>query len=388
MKKEKLIDMQYRLNERLAITFYFHGVKRLKLTSLGNSIASGYSCVRTIKPLLYRNESIQEIMDINGIALERYHFARAQNNNDEHIYSWLTTNIKESEIYKMNKNDYGNSLTSMPGYGLVDCVEKLYSVQGKSDMGLQDVILENKAGLANIVIYNGCTGSFLDNVTRNGKLQEKLTYGFKRDFISLEATLKYIQISNRVKKTNTQVYLCGVPNYLGLGVSNLFINNKLKDIAKQYANVNYVEPLHAKLIYPDYAKVQELEQFSASDVVNLRPDLHLDEQEYLQFNNGIIKKINDSYLNSKAMIELDRALYQFSSSLEFDRQDLLGDEEVIMSFIDDTLSRLLRYFSGDAKKTHFLKQAREYLLERAPYDFHYAGKKCIKDSIQKQLNHR
>lgn len=92
--------MQKVLNRKLVATFDLNGIKYLRLTSLGNSIASRYSWVRSTKPLLFRNESIEDIFNDNGIGLERYHFARAQNNNDEHIYQWLVTNIKESEIIK------------------------------------------------------------------------------------------------------------------------------------------------------------------------------------------------------------------------------------------------------------------------------------------------
>lgn len=69
-------------------------------------------------------------------------------------------------------------------------------------------------------------------MTRCGKFKERFTYEFHRDFVSLEATLRYIQISNREKNTNTQVYLCGAPNYLGIGITNLFINNQLRDISR------------------------------------------------------------------------------------------------------------------------------------------------------------
>lgn len=60
-------------------------ITNLRLISLGNSIASGYSMVRSTKPLLLRNESLEEVLQKENITLERHHFARAQNNNDEHI---------------------------------------------------------------------------------------------------------------------------------------------------------------------------------------------------------------------------------------------------------------------------------------------------------------
>lgn len=75
---------------------------------------------RITKPLLLRNESIQSIMKKQNIYLERYHFARSQNNNDEHILEWLTSNIKESEIHILNRIDYGDGPNHMITYGLIE----------------------------------------------------------------------------------------------------------------------------------------------------------------------------------------------------------------------------------------------------------------------------
>lgn len=111
MKRQKLIEVQQVLNENLADIMNKNGISKVRLTSFGNSIASGYSMVRTTKPLLLRNESLGQIMINSGISLDIHHFARAQNNNDERLYEWLINNIKESEIHKMNQNDYSNSKT-------------------------------------------------------------------------------------------------------------------------------------------------------------------------------------------------------------------------------------------------------------------------------------
>ncbi len=75
--------------------------------------ASGYSTVRTIRPLLLRNDSIESIMKEYDIELERYHFARVQNNNDEHIFEWLASNITENEMPEMNRRDYSGAASSM-----------------------------------------------------------------------------------------------------------------------------------------------------------------------------------------------------------------------------------------------------------------------------------
>ena len=229
-EKERILERQKELNQKLAIFMKESGIKKVNLTSLGNSIASGYSMVRVTKPLLLRNETIQDTLNANDVDLEIHHFARAQNNNDEHIYEWLESNIKESEMHKLNRNDYSDGRTSMHTNGMTE--EKLaeyYPIDMQIDKGLNDLIKESSADLANIVVYNGCTGSFLDGATRKGSLHQQLFYGVNRDTVGLESVLKKIQTENRLNKSNTQVYLCGAPNFLGLGITEL-INRKLKKI--------------------------------------------------------------------------------------------------------------------------------------------------------------
>lgn len=398
MKKcEELMNMQQRLNEKLANFFIENGINDFRLTSLGNSISSGYSMVRSVKPLLLRNESIGDVMFDRGINFERHNFARAQNNNDEHFFEWLITNIKESEINKLNRNDYGMGPTSMPTscippYGLdEDKIDKYYPVDISDDKGLYDIILESRDDMANVVVYNGCTGSFLDNVTRNGKLQHKLTYGINRDTYGLEAILKLVQTNNRLNGTNTQVYVCGAPNFLGLRISEI-INIKLKNIVKKYANAVYVEPVKSKFFYKSFVdeKVMTDDKIELSQFQNLfnkfvfQPDVHYDEIEYLKLNNSIVQAINDNYLITRSMIDIDRELYKLSNKLELNKNELLGNSE----YIQKRVEAIIRDFSLDVRKSYsdtieFYNRLNKYLINRTPYDFHYLGKNNIKKVLKK-----
>lgn len=156
------------------------------MTSLGNSIASGYSMVGRIIPLLYRNDSISGVM-------------------------------KENEIFKFNRVDYGDSFIAQPHHGLdEDKINKYY--------GLKDLVLENDPRLLNVVIYNGGTGPFLDAVTRGGKFYSQGTYGLKRAASNIESSLSLIQSNNRKHNGNTQVYLCGALDYLGIKFTNLILD--------------------------------------------------------------------------------------------------------------------------------------------------------------------
>ena len=242
-------------------------------------------------------------------------------------------------------------------------------------MGLQDIILEYNPNMANIVIYNGCTGSFLDNITRNGKLTEKLTYGINRDTYGLEAILKYIQSENRINNTNTQVYICGVPNFLGINISEI-INKKLKNIAEKYSNVNYIEPIKSKFFY---------EPINSEKDNKLKPDIHYNEEEYLELNNNIIKSIIDNYLITEAIINIDRQFYYFSSNLEIENQDLINNPDYVQSYIIQCLENESSKITDENIKKEFYKKIKEYLISRTPYDFHYLKKNNINEACEKVL---
>ena len=379
MNYNKILERQAQLNNNLASTLKQLSIKEVILTSLGNSIATGYSLVRKVQPLLLRNESIKDIFKKHEIDLDIFHFARAQNNGDEHIYDWIVNNRKLSDINKSVQVDYGNGKTSMdtPGFDRTK-MNEYYPTYLEDDEGLQDIVLSNDDNLANIVVYNGCTGSFLDNVTRQGKISQKLTYGLNRDIKSLEATLKFIQFSNRFNNTNTQVYLCGAPNWLGIHLTDI-LNNKLKKVAQEYANVTYVDSVTAKVFYPkkditDPNQVQSL----LKKITNIAVDMHYDEVEYLKFNNNIIEAINDNYLIKSVLINLDRQLYKLNSLVErgeFSEENINGE---ILRIVASELKR----FEDTRQLQKFKNIAINYLIERFPYDFYYLQKSNIKNSLK------
>lgn len=384
-----IIDKQKRLNEEVAqiLKASKSSITNLRLISLGNSIASGYSMVRTVKPLLLRNGSIENIMKEYDIELERYHFARAQNNNDEHIFEWLASNITENEMYKMNRSDYSGSATSMVVHGLTPANIDEYYPKKEADMnkGLRDLALDNNSNTANIIIYNGCTGSFLDAITRNGKLTQQLMHGVNRDTVGLESVLKYIQTNNRINQANTQVYVCGAPNFLGLRISEL-INGKIKKTIKNYANVSYVEPVKSKFFYKPIEEIneEELTALQAFFKRNMRQvDIHYDEEEYLKFNNNIMNAIKNDYEINDSMINIDRDMYKLNHILEINNPALIGDE-LVLDITSTIIEKEKDKQSSQDKKDRLLKRSNKYLTNRSPYDYFYVGKKTINKTFQKK----
>ena len=374
--REKLIEKQKRINTYLALILKEHGISNVRLTSMGNSIGSGYSMVRSIKPLLLRNTSLEEILNELDISLDTHHFARAQNNSDEHMVEWLETNIKESEVHKMNRSDYSGEKTSMPAHIKQETVEELYPVDMKEDIGLKDAITEREDNLANIVVYNGATGSFLDGLTRHGSLKQQMLHGVKRDISNIESVMSIIQTNNRTGKSNTQVYLCGVPNLFGIGVSSI-INRRLKRLAKKYANVVYVDPVKAK---GRYTQIDD----EGKDTDKKGIDIHYSEDEYLAFNNNIIEAINNNFATSTALIELDRQFYAFNKKMELEDKELVDDSSAKKEVISGLIRKEASKIKDDSDRKVFLKRLKEYIMGRFPYDFVYLGKKEVNSSIEEE----
>ena len=306
-------------------------------------------------------------MKWSHIDLERYNYSRSQNNNDDHIFEWLISNIKQSEINRLNRSDYEEGKTNMSTFGLdSNAIDEYYPLELEKDMGLLDLLTENKKNTATVVVYNGATGSFLDNITRDGKITEKLTYGIKRDITGIESTLKFIMTQNRKNNTNTQVYLCGAPNYLGLNITSI-INLKLKRLTGIYSNVSYVEPVKSKFIYKKH------------DNSGIIPDMHYSEEEYQDFNIKITDSIIENYDKKAKTINIDKSLYNLSSILETSEKEHIGDDEYIISLIEKTLEK------NRLEDLKSYQELKEYLLNREPYDFYYLGKKNINKSIDEQI---
>ena len=380
-KMFKEFNVECELSKQIIDMLKENQIENLRITSAGNSIASGYSIVRSIKPLFHRS-ALNTIANENDMIVDIHHFARAQGNCDEHVFDWLISNIKESEIHKMNQNDYCGGLTSMPTHGLGnDKINEYYPIDMKNDKGFSDLVLESYDTLANILVYNGGTGSFLDNWTRSGRLVHRLTYGIKRDVKSLEATLKYIQLNNRKNDSNTQVYLCGVPNFLGLGISE-FINSKLKKLETLYANVTYVEPIKSKVFYDKYN-----EKGKAIDI-------HYSEVEYLKFISKILKSIKDNYLINKVIINMDRDLYKLSSKIELSDEKLFYLNEscgrtninvaMQIDYVNSNNNLIVSKMDIETKETLY-KKAKQYIANRFSHDFYYLGKDNINNVLKMKL---
>lgn len=338
------------------------GVTKINLTSLGNSIAAGYSQHRLVKPLLERNESLDETAKYVGIELNKYNVARAQNNNDNRIFNYVLNNTTCREIHNMNVSDYSNyKRCKMGNDGKVELNEKI------SSKGIQDIIKETDPSLANIVVYHGCTGSFLDNCTRSRETVHGILSSFggiRKDHESLAGLLNYVQNQNRTLGTNTQIYLGGAPDILGIKITNV-MNLNIKKKAKLYANTSYVKPIFCKFFY------------------NTGVDFNHSEDEYKKLNKKIIKTIDQNYIFNMALIDIDRLFYRLSETIELYTNKLEDNSK----YINDSVNEKLDYWFNFLKENQcdlksFKKRLLCYFRENAPYDFDYLDKNYTIEKIK------
>lgn len=366
-----LIDLE-KTNVKLVEELQKQDIKKVQMTSLGNSIAVGFSGTSLNCPLLLRNKNLVKEMNRGGIEININHLARGENNSDEKVFQWIIENKKISEFNKENQRDYTNwNLQDMAIIGRLDFLtqeeqDRYFPRQVEDDKGTADIIYLKEPHTANIVIANLGTGSLLDNWTRKGK--HVLTTGIKKDRSYVESILGLIQLHNRDKFGSTQVYLCGAPRLFNTFVSNTFINNPIKRLSKQYANVTYIPNFSRQLLYPIKGKPPI-------------PDPHYNEEEYLHLINEIEKNIIKNYIYKDALIEIDRELNILSKQVEFFLSPESPDDK-ILTIVENRAEQLER-----KRKNHqeFLEMVTYYLSERYPYDFSFLNRDTIK-SIPKVLS--
>ena len=360
MKRKDLILM----NKKLADKFMELGITHFRLTSLGNSLALGLSLVRGNQLLLYRNLSLSDVMDEASIALERYHFACIRGNSEVDIYSFLVNNVKESSILEMNFKDYMNIFDCFSLYQLDNRENMPPYSSSYFDKGIRDLVLESAEGLANVIVYQGCTNSLTKAFFDKKKMVTTFLFEKRDDFNRLSSILDYFQMMNRINGSTTQIYLCGVPDVLGLHFSEI-INASLKSLSKRYANVCYVSPVCSKLFYLDRVSNR------------IKMDVHYDEEEYLKLNYHIIVSIYENYAFRQKLILLDRELYRLNNLILVCKKR--NDFSLNMLY---SLSEIFKKYSCFH---HFENlEVEKYLMGRFTTDFYCLGRENIRSMIKKK----
>ncbi len=334
----------------------FGNLNKVIITCVGNSISSGFSLVYNTKPFLERNIWLKELFKKENIEINTYSFARPQDNNDEHIYRTLVKNMKLTDINKKVRVDFSNSKRAMSFYHInKDDLEKYYPINLKNDIGLKDIVEIKEKGTANIIIYNGLTGSFLDVLTHRGNLLHAFK-AFDRDLDNFKAFLKYVYLVN----PSTQIYVCGVPDILGIGLFRK-INKKAKKECFNYPNVTYVDSVKTKFIYSKNGKKYI--------------DIHYDDDEYLEMNNNVFKSISINYSKNRLFTEFDNVLHKYQDNPNANLDDLfIALHE--LTFIYKDLFDLKVY-----------KELVKFYKLRYPFDYYYTPKKEVINFLKIKENY-
>lgn len=356
------------------------GIKKVNLTSIGNSIGTGFSFNDSLVPLLKRNSELIEKVDFD---LKVRAYARAEDNCDSNIFEWLEGNFTQAQINEMVSFDYQNKFGMFRGlYELLDdkdeenvkyakgkietinkIVEEYYPKEVKDDIGLNDLVKQNEEGLANIFVYNGYTGGFLDKVTRKGL--PNIFKGFTKDIDSLKANLRKIFTDN----PHAQVYLCGMPNITGIHATYL-VNRNLKAICKEFPNCVYVAPAPQHFLYKKDGRILI--------------DIHYNNEEYLNLNNRIMNAIVNNYVPTKILIDFHIFMRELSDQFMKQNADL-GEERIQQNFkeiVDEYFDNLVSKYDLSAKE---LKKIRAYYKEEYPHKFYYSPRKHVIERIDAEI---
>lgn len=399
------------------------GITTVYLTSIGNSIASGFSFNDPAGPLLQRNDALDDLANQNGISIEKRAYARPQNNCDAKTLGYIYQGATQADINKFVRNDYLSPISGMYAGehkkrqeivdildGKIDkswivrmfkkifniskpprplkekeisslkrkkayydkrfsdierMVEKFYPEQVAGDMEINDLIKSRGSGLANIIIYNGYTGGFLDKGSRGGL--PFVLKGFSDDSKALYAFLSNVFKDN----PDAQVYVCGMPcnkkiiNEKKINIA--FINNKiLASICRMFPNCVYVEPVAEHLFYTKDGRI-----FA---------DVHYNREEYLRLNEKIMQAIADDYDLVKCLVVFDKyfkGLHAQADSGDVDRmlQEKYGEvtSEIRTKYFNDKidvffnnylleyplsteqLKRIIKFFKQAYPSSYFVK---------------------------------
>ena len=361
IKKKNNLD---RVNKDLIKFFKDYPKTKLSLIAIGNSISDGFSMVEPGNLLLARNSELITLGKDNGLAVDTYQFSRSENNNSLSVFNWIINNYCEKDVYQWNKKDYKRFIKN--GNMLLNDNEINKFFNGGSDKKIQDMLFNNDKHNANVVILNLGTGSLLDVVTRHGSLSIfNIFNSINRDIHGIIAILELIQNNNRNNDSNTQVYLCGAPRILNTIITDIFINRKLKRIAKEYANVTYVPSFKRQVFYKNQKG-------------KIIFDLHYNQAEYYCFLTKIENEIIDKYFIKDLMIDLDRTLFQMSNDNDVNDGNYKKDD--VKKLITDFAKE---YENKTGNYNYFIKYIKQYIKRRYPFDYYRCSPK---NNLYKDIN--
>lgn len=292
-----LLEEEKRLCEKVVEIFGDCNMKNINIACVGNSISSGYSKCDEMLPFFARSALYKMDYSINF-----YSYARVRRNEELNVLKWYHRNISHQEINKLlladimaKKNSYAEFNKSQ--------YEEYKKIVESSKLGFRDYTkLEN-----NIMIYNGLSGSFTD-IIRKGEAFDKqmLLKCFKTDYEYLKIFLLEVYLDN----PNIQIYVCGLPDILGVGITSIF-DSYMKKAVSMIPNAVYIKGATRNVFH--YLKNQK------------EPDYHYSRPEYLYLLCSIWKSIEKNLIPIRYKSEMLYELDMYSTSVEFKDTTSKGD---------------------------------------------------------------
>jgi len=315
------------------------GVKNINISSVCNSIGTGYSLNDKIIPLFHRVDD--SIFGKSGLNVQYYSWARGQDNNDEHLFEWFIYDTTQSEINEMVLFDFTSNSPKAMGHHYITLEEasKYYPTDIQNDIGLQSMMAKKDDDSANIVVYNGDTASFLDNLTRGG-VHINLD-GFDRDLDSMESFIRAVYILY----PHTQIYVCGIPKLLKMKLPDKLVNKKIRDLCLKYPNCVYVDSVLQNGMYLNNGKFYF--------------DIHYNQEEYLRLLTNIFSAIGNNYNPVNALIEADSILLS-----EGFLNTTKSSQEIENKF-DELITTIFKEYQLSDDQ---LKRMKDCFLKRYSYD--------------------
>lgn len=298
------IEKNKKLIEKLNLLFSKSEYNKISIGSIGNSISSGYSKCDEMMPFLYRS-GLQSIE-----CTDLYSYARVRKNEEQNIFKWYTENISHKEI---NTFLIGDILEKKDRYAHFnqENLAQYQKLAASQEIGFKDFVQLNH----NIIIYNGLTGTFT-NVLRKGNRKDKLQVlsSFSKDAKFLRAILFQFYLDN----PSTQIYVCGIPDVLGLHISSVY-DFYIKNAIKAVPNAMFVKGQSRNM---------------ASKLPNqIESDIHYNKVEYLSLINRILAEIIDDFYVLPFKGNLLNSLSEYSKSVELSDPKSHGNLEEVNKII-------------------------------------------------------
>ncbi|MCX4322454.1 MAG: hypothetical protein OSJ59_05765 [Lachnospiraceae bacterium] len=311
----------------------------LSIGCVGNSIASGYSKSDEMLPFFARTKLFQLKEDIRF-----YSFARVRRNEELNVLKWYNQNISHRKINTLLLDDLKAKVGRYACY--TKRQEQTYrQIMHCTDLNFQECIqLKN-----NILIYFGLSGTFTD-IFRKGNLTDKIKIfqSFRKDFEYLKMILTEIHMAN----PQIQVYVCGLPDVMGIGLTNQF-DRYIKKAICAVPNAVYIRGVSRNVL----------------SILNGQKELdyHYNKAEYLCQLCGIWEAVLQNYIPIKFKNDILIQLAQYSDEVELYDTTSKGNAEKVKEIISkcerDYKKLFIKYGFNmmQAKKDVWLHYNEKYL---------------------------